>query len=158
MKLAPLLFFVLTLSAFAADLKLQQIPAAEVPAATRLDFIERYLGLNRYDWKLEVPKGYRAVIRFLHQGGQKPISELTVSSGQTSHLYFITAPDRDSKGNIGLTFGNETGSVTTFLPRPGSFTTKFGNPGATVDGNLLDIFWDGEKTPRYWVEIQFLKD
>jgi hypothetical protein len=157
-RIAIVLLAGLAVSAHAEELTLQLLPPAEAPQELRTDFLERYLGIQRHDWKLTVPAGYSAKFIFRQKFSEQPLLEFQIPENSASNLFLVTAPDRDSPDKVQITFGNQRDSITTFMPRGDGWTLHFGNPGATKDGNLFEIWHPTYKDGAlYRCGVQFLK-
>ncbi len=153
-----LLLFITSSYASSAELTLEQVPASEVPASLRLDYLERYLQIQRHDWRLTVPKGYRARLTFRQKGSDKPMLELEIDENKVSQIFLATAPDRSNATSVAITFGSEQSSVTTFMPHQNGWQLKFGNPGGSKDNFLFQI-WNPPPSdaPQFWCDTLFEK-
>lgn len=145
-------------AANSTELTLQQVLLPEVPASLRLEYIERYLQIQRYDWKLTVPKGYRARLTFRQKSTEKSMLELDIDEGTTTQLFLAHAPDRSQAASVTISFGNEKSSVTTFMAYRDGWQVKFGNPGGDKDNFLFQI-WNplSPDVPQFWCETLFEK-
>jgi hypothetical protein len=142
-------------SASADQPTLDQI-SGDATLARRIDFIERYLQIQRLDWQLKLPKDYSATVTFRQRGADKPTLELSLEQGTTTPLFYASAPDGADK--IQITFGGSDRSVNVYLPKPKESKTRFGHLDGVKDTILFEVSLSAEATsPQVWCEIHFHK-
>lgn len=135
---------------------LSQIPGDQT-LAKRVEFIERYLQMERMDWQLVLPEDYSAVVTFCQQGGEAPILELSLEPGSTTPLYFVSAPDGAER--MQFFFGGPDRSASVYRPKlDNQRKITFGQLNGMEDMNLFEVFLSEEATtPQVWCEIRFHK-